>query len=693
MKTGDVVRDAQGRSYQVGPLLGRGLWGKTYLCRQGDSDAECVVKFPLSRSDFRPDVPVTDALIEACAQACSEQARLLAKGSHVFMPPLNARALTAPDGAEGGPVLIMPRYPTSLDRRIAQGATLAEVLTILITVIKHLQELSQRDGCHGALRPTNILLNDRGEVALTDVLTPAAQKVLARLQAIHPEPQRFFAPELLAVPDASVTQAADTYALGMILYRAVMTPRAGDPDGRLNVKLPAEGLDKAALVTIRDRVQDRVKQEDSNPRFHTRLADKLATLLNRAISKQTSPSPPFRFSTYNDLLPRLEELRALIRPNIGMVGKVLLQRPPSSEVFETDEEVRFSVTVGVTDGVETYEEIACGIALFDSESDERLRDVDCGYTVEPHPSGRFRFSFRVGAMAPGRYRARLAFAIRDSGHQPSTTEVNFEVRAAAGYVPPAREHSPTPLPFARQEDEGDTAPDGLPNEPVPAPIRAAESLQHQHDDGDDSFALPTPPVERPAPIVMPPRPAVEPPRLMFPPQPQHAPPPAAPKVEFQRPSVSLSREVGAHRGTSDETLAHLLDPNAARELRPNIAPPAPPPPPAAPPAPPSIGALRIGPPSVETERTEPAVSKPTQLPAPDPLADILRAGSWTELPLPGKEGGELDAPLLADEPEPTPPGPVQRLITMVREDPYLQWMSILGAVILALFIVLSLLDR
>ena len=499
MKTGDVVRDAQGRSYQVGPLLGRGLWGKTYLCRQGDSDAECVVKFPLSRSDFRPDVPVTDALIEACAQACAEQARLLAKGSHVFMPPLNARALTAPGGGEGGPVLVMPRYATSLDRRIAQGATLAEVLTILITVIKHLQELSQRDGCHGALRPTNILLNDRGEVALTDVLTPAAQKVLARLQAIHPEPQRFFAPELLAVPDASVTQAADTYALGMILYRAVMTPRAGDPDGRLNVKLPTEGLDKAALVTIRDRVQDRVKQEDSNPRFHTRLADKLATLLNRAISKQTSPSPPFRFSTYADLLPRLEELRALIRPNIGMVGKVLLQRPPSSEVFETDEEVRFSVTVGVTDGVETYEEIACGIALFDSESDERLRDVDCGYTVEPHPSGRFRFSFRVGAMAPGRYRARLAFAIRDSGHQPSTTEVNFEVRAAAGYVPPAREHSPTPLPFARQEDEGDTAPDGLPNEPVPSPIRAAESLQRHDDEADDPGDAGAPAADRPAP--------------------------------------------------------------------------------------------------------------------------------------------------------------------------------------------------
>jgi len=27
MKTGDVVRDGQGHLYQIGPMLGRGLWG------------------------------------------------------------------------------------------------------------------------------------------------------------------------------------------------------------------------------------------------------------------------------------------------------------------------------------------------------------------------------------------------------------------------------------------------------------------------------------------------------------------------------------------------------------------------------------------------------------------------------------------------------------------------------------------
>ena len=68
MKTGDVVQDAQGRAYQVGPLLGRGLWGKSYLVRHGDSEAEFVLKCPLKRDDFRGEVTPTDTLLSACAE-------------------------------------------------------------------------------------------------------------------------------------------------------------------------------------------------------------------------------------------------------------------------------------------------------------------------------------------------------------------------------------------------------------------------------------------------------------------------------------------------------------------------------------------------------------------------------------------------------------------------------------------------
>ena len=34
MKTGDTVRDDQGRVFQIGQILGRGLWGKTYSVRE-----------------------------------------------------------------------------------------------------------------------------------------------------------------------------------------------------------------------------------------------------------------------------------------------------------------------------------------------------------------------------------------------------------------------------------------------------------------------------------------------------------------------------------------------------------------------------------------------------------------------------------------------------------------------------------
>ncbi len=47
MRTGDTVRDGQGNAYQVGQLLGRGLWGKTFLARRETTDQLFVLKVPL----------------------------------------------------------------------------------------------------------------------------------------------------------------------------------------------------------------------------------------------------------------------------------------------------------------------------------------------------------------------------------------------------------------------------------------------------------------------------------------------------------------------------------------------------------------------------------------------------------------------------------------------------------------------
>lgn len=645
MKTGDLVLDAQGRSYQIGPLLGRGLWGKSYLVRHGDSRAEFVLKCPLGRDDFRGDVPLTDTLLRACVSACQEQGELLGRAEHVFLPPLQSRA-----SEDGSPLLILPRFTTTLDRRIAQGCSMAEVLAVLISTLEHLKTLETDVGAHGNLRPSNILLNDRGEVLLMDMATPAARKALGQLHAISPEPNHYLPHEVLA--GGSVSTAADTYAVAAILYRAVFTQREGDAEGKAPA-LPTKGLDKAALVELKNRASARLQDEDSNPRFHARFAERLASVLNRAMSEQTHPSPPYRFNRLDELRGRLDELRTLIRPQVSSVGKVLLNRPPGSSTYETDEEIAYSVTVGASAGVDSYEEIACGIALFDAETEERLRDVETRYTCEDHPSGRFRFRFDLVGLTPGRYRARMAFAIRDSGHPPQTAEAAFEVRAAAGYVPPQPESAPQALPFGRKEESKTavTEPFGQKLSPdAPKPIAPT---------ADPTSAPPSAGVSLPAPGIAVPSSPLSPP----------------PIDDEEPPTVALPAP--AVRPAPVVTLPSFDDV------------PAPPPRAASP-------VMTEDPPSVPgiyapTEPTEPKVTQTTQLPEPDPLKDIVGAGSWTDVPLPGAARDPLSPPSLDDGPEPDSESAFERYFEMLKADPFLMAMSAGGVFLVILLIILVIL--
>ncbi len=453
MKTGDVVRDPNGQAYQVGPLLGRGLWGKSYAVRVGDQGEDLVLKAPLTREDFRGDVPASEELLVACREALVEQGRLLEQARWPFLPRLHARFTTT----AGIPVLVTPRYTSTLEKRIQGGVGLAEVLSTLLLALEQVRQLADGPGLHGNLKPSNLLLNDRGDVFLADPVTPAWARVAGRLHAIANEPVPYLPPELLgSLSEVPFGPCADTYAAGMILCRSVLTARDGDDPAPPD--LPVKGLDKTVLLDLKDRVKVRMKGEDSNPRFHLRLAERIAALLNRALSYETSPSPPYRFNRVIDLVPRLEEVQALIRPEVTAVGKALLSRPPGVDTFETHEELTFSVSVGASQGVEAHEEISCGIAVFEEPSGERIRDLETAYTVDRHPSGRFRFLCRRPARPPGASGGRRACASRDSGHPPVTTEVAFAVQAAPGYVPPAAPEEPsTDAQPIRREDHQDTA--------------------------------------------------------------------------------------------------------------------------------------------------------------------------------------------------------------------------------------------
>lgn len=681
MKTGDTVRDGQGHSYQLGQLLGRGLWGKTYVVRREGDDSLHVLKCPLGPGDFRGDVP--DAIYAISREAVLETARLYEQGQHLFLPKLEDR-IAMPDGA---PAIVMPRFAESLERRIVEGMPVGQLLEVLLAVAKHLRQLQATPGSwglHGNLKPTNVLFNERGDVFLTDLATPAVRRALPRLAAVAGGAP-YLPPEVVdAIGEPAWNAGVDTYGLATILWRGIQ-------GGEGPMDWPRGGLDKKAQIALKDHLLERMKLEDSNPRFHGRLAERAAVLLSRALSRETAPSPPFRFPRLDELQTRLEEVAALVRPSVTSVGKVMLDRPASKPWFTTDEDVAYSITVGCSNGVEGHEEIGVGIAVFDLDRDERLKDLDLGYTVDRHPSGRYKFSFRIGGLGPGRFRARVAFAIRDSGNPPATVEAEFNVRAAPGWVPRAS-HEPVPSPL-KMRPENDTvtvktpAPTSLPPE-EPVPTHGAAALPAPAHLGPPA---PPSPTYRPASL-LPPDPSRPPswrddtgfgaPSITAVPIPETPAPaiqlPAGQKA-VQPPTASPPQRLTSAPARAAEEAAHAPLP---APIPPSLPPPEPPRAAAAPPSPavaaPPVRATPVVP-EEEPRRVEPAF-EPT-----------WKARDWAHEPLPSAPLRDLEAEAEEGLPEPEeePAGPsfLSRVTDQLRNDPYIAVMAGLGLVIVVLFVV------
>ncbi len=282
MKTGDTVRDARGRSFQIGQLLGRGLWGRTYGARDEETGGNWIVKVPHRASDF-PDPD--EALAEACADIALEQGRLLESGGCPALPRLEAR-LALPDGT---PVLVIPRANSTFEQRLSGGATLDELLGLLGSALRQVEAMAGLQTFHGNLKPTNLLVGDGGQVLLSDPVTPAFRRAFPALLRASRGGTGWCAPEVReATGSVPFGVPSDTYSVAMMLYRAAVSSPGQD---RFQ-ELPTDGLNKARLVSLKDRVLNRLKAEHSNPRFHTRLSDRLAALLNRASAGRPAPRRP-----------------------------------------------------------------------------------------------------------------------------------------------------------------------------------------------------------------------------------------------------------------------------------------------------------------------------------------------------------------------------------------------------------------
>lgn len=652
MKTGDIVRDGQGRAYQIGQLLRRDLWSKTYAAREDSGGAELAIKLALTRADL-PDgmshlVPVCrDALLEEAAMRTDPRASVLA--------PLVSRITTA----KSVPALLIARSNDTLERKLSSGITLKEALQLCVKVADALLVLEDFLPLHGNLSPASIAISERGELVLPCPLVPKARTHLAELRAASGIHDPYLPPEHQpGAAGGAPSPVMDSYAIAAMLYWGVLASGEGasrPPD------VPLDGLDKSMLVALKDRVHSRLKEEKANPRFHTRLSDRTAALLNRALSKQTSPSPPYRFQDLTEFQRRLRQLLALVHPRVKDVGKILLDRPPGSDTYTTDEDVNFSCTIGCTAGVESHEEIGCGLAIFDRDTGSRIRNLQSIYTASNHPSGRLRFGFTLSNVPPGSYLVRVAFTIHDSGDDPMLAEGRFECRPAPGYVPPpADPKSRRPIPMQRPEDEPVTQ-----TKTAPRPIPASEAQAHA-------------PAPAPAP---------------------------APEPSVTQPGVAAASVgagvAGVNVGGQPATVHHLNVAPRAEELPPLRPPPRrPEPAPASEPdayeSMPTSPRVSVKPPRTRPIHTQmsppPAEDDPYDFPDPgiDPDSDGGH-GVWeSELPAPEYDDGLYEDD--GDEDDWTddqlPSGPLGdamgRLIDLVRGDAYVMFIGSAAVVIMLL---------
>ncbi len=438
----DHITDSLGRSWQLGAPLGRGTWGQSRSVRD-PSGREAVLKLPLG--------PGEGADPAACAAVAREQIDFVqdhafglaaserggATGSRVQSPRIEA-TVELGDGRVG---LIYPRYAT-LERRLEQGLPLSEALAIVHRIASALAD-AQR--AHGNLKPSNVWFGERGELLLADPCTATAVTRAGSLRGAEGAGRAFLPPE---AGSSRLGASHDTWALCQVLWASVHAqhqPAAG-------------GVDKLALATAKDRAHAAFSTEGSNPRFRGRLADRVGALLSRGLSPDREPSPPYRFESLRELADRLAEVQALIRPKVVDVGRLLPPASARDAVFSDPKGlVGFSVTVGCTPGVADADDLVCGLLLTDLDKTDpehrplRVPVDDADVEVQAHPSGRLRFQFSVAAVPPGRYRLRVAFAVKDGGDEPQVATTDFEVRPPPGYVPPPPAPSTTPaaLPFPR----------------------------------------------------------------------------------------------------------------------------------------------------------------------------------------------------------------------------------------------------
>jgi serine/threonine protein kinase len=118
--------------------------------------------------------------------------------------------------------IIMELMNGSLDIQAAQGTlTHEEVRGVVRQALQALQWLHSQGKLHGAIKPANLLIDERGRVKLSDSIGLEPGDVLHRPRGVA----KYMAPELLNTKFGEIGPGIDLYGLGMTALELLVGPK------------------------------------------------------------------------------------------------------------------------------------------------------------------------------------------------------------------------------------------------------------------------------------------------------------------------------------------------------------------------------------------------------------------------------------------------------------------------------------
>lgn len=157
------------------------------------------------------------------------------------------------------PFYVMPRYEGTLEDYLAQSRSDEDKLMVFVKILDGVEAAHKVGIVHRDIKAKNILCNKDGTVAVADfgIARFVVDQMQSQAALTRPGDRlanyEYAAPEQL-VAGKTVTESADIFALGLLLYRIFTgaVPRGSDPKQISSVAPEFPYLDEIANSMIRD---------------------------------------------------------------------------------------------------------------------------------------------------------------------------------------------------------------------------------------------------------------------------------------------------------------------------------------------------------------------------------------------------------------------------------------------------------